>query len=213
MDAVWYKPAHLCIVTVQLASGGTHETLGAAVIAMISSMFSRNQTDLLWMLQEEKQLTPPSSSPVFKVMLCAHGVSNSDRFSWTKPNMDRKRTADASIPRACCISTGRAVARGSASFKCVRGARSFPPLRLWSKTSPTIPPQTPLSLSLPYDWSDVKRRERMRSGWRSVSVLARCVLESRAACEWVSEWVFEASRAPQPRPGEEKKTGRNDKRA
>lgn len=41
---------------------------------------------------------------------------------------------DASIPQArCCISTGRAVARGSASFKCVRGARSPPPRRLWSK--------------------------------------------------------------------------------
>lgn len=100
---------------------------------MISSMFSRNQTDLLWMLREEKQLTPPSSSSVRKVMLCAHGVSDSDRFSWTKPNMDRKRNPGASIPQARCISTGRAVARGSASFKCVRGARSPPPLRLWSK--------------------------------------------------------------------------------
>lgn len=57
------------------------QTIGAAVIAMISSMFSRNQTDLLWMLREQKQLTPPSSSSVRKVMLCAHGVSDSDRFS------------------------------------------------------------------------------------------------------------------------------------
>lgn len=109
------------------------QTIGAAVIAMISSMFSRNQTDLLWMLREQKQLTPPSSSSVRKVMLCAHGVSDSDRFSWTKPNMDRKRNPGASIPQARCISTGRAVARGSASFKCVRGARSPPPLRLLSK--------------------------------------------------------------------------------
>lgn len=181
------------------------QTIGAAVIAMISSMFSRNQTDLLWMLREEKRLTPPSSSFVRKVMLCAHGVSDSDRFSWTKPNMDRKRNPGASIPQDRRISTGRAVARGSASFKCVRGARSPPPLRLWSKPHLRfLLRRFSPSLTTKAMWN----REREDAQLLAERLSPRTARAGVLSCEW----VFEAARASQPCPErkkQKKKTARS----
>lgn len=76
-------------------------------------------------------------------------------------------------PQFHCISTGRAVARGSASFKCVRSTRSPPPRRLWSKPHLRVLLRRPSpSLSNEAVWN----RER-----GDAQMLAeRRVLESRA---------------------------------
>lgn len=176
----------------QLASGGTQETLRAAVIALISSMLSRKQTDLLWMFARRE--TAHSSFPILpSVKWCCVLTECQIVTGFLAQSQTWIENPDASIPQArCCISTGRAVARGSASFKCVRGARSPPPRRLWSKPH--------LRFLLRPDASLPPVRLKQCETERGCAVAGGASRSGVSGCEW----LFEAARASQPRPEEEK---------
>lgn len=71
------------IITVHnLHARDTRNSPRAAVIASISSILNRNQTDLLWMLREEKQPALFPSLP--------QSDANSDRSPYAKPKTDRE---------------------------------------------------------------------------------------------------------------------------